>query len=139
MSGKAVFEGLVFDENDNPLDVVYVGGEAFYVIDDDGFKRHISSEQIDDQVLDVMASQVEDNKDIISEQTAKMIGQDDLFTHAMINNQLENIDNQLEMLKRQGMPEVSRSYLGLLGFKIVTNYHGDVVRVDQPSIPSEDE
>jgi hypothetical protein len=57
----------------------------------------------------------------------------------MINNQLENIDNQLEMLKRQGMPEVSRSYLGLLGFKIVTNYHGDVVRVDQPSIPSEDE
>jgi hypothetical protein len=89
--------------------------------------------------LDEMKEKIIENKDVISEQTAKMIGQDDIFTHAIIHNQLENIDGQLNQLKEQGMPESGRSYLGMLGFKIVVNYHGDVIRVDQPSAQIDDE
>ena len=139
MTGKAVFEGLVFDENDNVLDTTYVGGEPCYVINDAGFMRHIPAQQVDTQVLDVMRKQITENKDVISEQTAKMIGQDDIFTHAIINNQLENIDDQLNHLMEHGMPESGRTYLGMLGFKIVVNYHGEVVRVDQPAAQMDEE
>lgn len=139
MANKAVFEGLVFDEIDNVLDVTYIGGEPCYVIDDAGFLCHIPAQQVDNQVLDVMREQIIENKDMISEQTAKMIGQDDIFTHAIINNQLENIDDQLTHLMEQGMPESGRSYLGMLGFKIVVNYHGEVLRVDQPAAHVDEE
>ena len=140
MTNKAVFEGLVFDEDDNVLEISYVGGEPCYVINDSGFLRHIPAQQVDTQVLDVMREQIIENKDMISEQTAKMIGQDDIFTHAIINNQLENIDEQLNHMMEQGLPESGRSYLGMMGFKIVVNYHGDVVRVDQPTVQAgEDE
>src|SRR4030065_2766302 len=139
MAGKAVFEGLVFDENNNVLDTTYVGGEPCYVINDAGFMRHIPAQQVDTQVLDVMRIQITENKDVISEQTAKMIGQHDILTHAIINNQLENIDDQLDHLMEQGMPESGRSYLGMLGFKIVVNYHGEVVRVDQPAAQMDEE
>ena len=139
MVNKAVFEGLVFDENDNILEVTFIGGEPCYVIDDAGFSRHIPAQQVDTQVLDVLREQIIENKDMISEQTAKMIGQDDIFTHAIINNQLENIDDQLNHLTEQGMPESGRTYLGMLGFKIVVNYHGEVVRVDQPAAHVDEE
>jgi hypothetical protein len=139
MTNKAVFEGLVVDENENVLEVKYIGGEALYVINDDGFMRHIPAQQVDSQVLEDMKEKIIENKDVISEQTAKMLGQDDIFTHAIINNQLENIDGQLNQLSEQGMPESGRSYLGMLGFKIVVNYHGDVIRVDQPTAQIDDE
>lgn len=139
MANKAIFEGLVFDENDNLLSISYVGGEACYVVDDDGFLRHIPSEQINCQILEVMRDQIKDNKEIISEQAIKMLGQDDIFSHAIINQQLENIDDQMEQLFDQGLPESGKAYLGMLGFKIVVNHHGEVIRVDQPSAPDEQE
>jgi hypothetical protein len=137
MSKKAVFEGLVFDENDQQLGVALVGEDACYVIDDNGFKRHIPSEQIAREVLNAMEGQIEENKDVITEQTEKMIGQDDIFTHAFIQNQLENVDDQINRLLDQGLPEAGRNYLGMLGFKIVVNYHGEVLRVEQPAMPAE--
>lgn len=133
MINKAVFEGLVFDEDDNVLPVAYVGGDACYVIDDADFQRHIPATQVDSQILEVMREQIKENKDLIGEQTAKMIGQDDIFTHAIINQQLDNIDEQFDLLMEQGIPESGRSYLGMLGLKIIVNYHGDVIRVDQPT------
>jgi hypothetical protein len=139
MVTKAVFEGLVFDENNNVLEISYVGGEPCYVINDAGFMRHIPAQQVDTQVLNEMRENIIENKDVISEQTAKMIGQDDIFTHAIINNQLENIDDQMNHLLEQGMPESGRTYLGMLGFKIIVNYHGEVVRVDQPTAQVDEE
>lgn len=139
MANKAVFEGLVFDEQDNILDVTYVGDEACYVVDDQGFSRHIPSAQVDCQVLEVMRGQILENKDLISEQTAKMLGQEDLFTYAIINNQLDNIDEQLGHMMEHGLPDSGRAYLGMLGFKIVVNYHGEVVRVNQPTAPTEEQ
>ena len=139
MTTKAVFEGLVFDDNDQPLGTAFVGDEACYVINDEGFLRHISAEIIDRQVIDAMRYQVEDNKDLIAEQTTKMIGDVDLFTHAIIQNQLENLDDQFDHLLSKGIPEDGRVYLGMLGFKIIVDYHGDVVRIEQPAAPIDGE
>jgi len=137
MARKAVFEGLVYNEDETPVEVRYVGGDACYVVDDDGFLRHISSEQVDRQVLDDMRQQVDQHQDIITEQASKMIGQEDIFTRAAIQNQLKNIDRQFETLMQTGIAEDARTYLGMVGFKIVINLHGDVIRVDQPGISEE--
>ena len=109
------------------------------MVDDDGFKRHVSSEDVDRQVLNVLKDQIEENKDVIADQTVKMIGQDDIFTHAIIANQLENIDEQMEHMMTQGLPESGLAYMGMLGFKIVINHHGEVIRVEQPAASVEDE
>lgn len=141
MANKALFIGLVFDENDQVVESTFVGAEPCYVIDDHGFKRHILSETVDRQVLDQMLSMVEGNEEIITQQTAKMLGQDDLFTHAIILNQLKQMDQQFEQLLQTGIPEDARAYLGLMGFKVVIDMHGDVLEVKQPGLaaPPEDD
>ncbi len=138
MSKQALFAGLVVDENDRVLDTAIVGGEAFYVADDAGFKRHIPAEQIDRQVLNNMQEMMKGSEGLISEQTAKMLGQDDIFTRAMIEQQLKNMDKQFGALMDQGIPEEGRAYLGMLGLRIVVNYHGDIIRIDQPSAPADE-
>jgi len=135
IASKAVFEGLVFDDRDRQLETKFVGAEACYVIDDNGFLRHISAEKIDRQVVKAMRGQVEDNKELIAEQTIKMIGNVDLFTHGVIKNQLENLDDQFDHLMQHGIPEDGRAYLGMLGFKVIVNYHGDVIQIEQPAAP----
>lgn len=139
MARQALFEGLVVDERDRPVDVVIVGDEPCYVVDDAGFLRHIPSEQVDRQVLEAMTEMVEGNEDILSEQAAKMLGQDDLFSVAMIAHQLKNMDQQFDLLFQTGIPEETRSYLGMMGFKIRINYHGDVLEINQPGISAPDD
>ena len=137
MSKKSLFKGLVIDENDRPVQVTYIGGEPFYVVDDAGFLRHIPSEQVDRQVLEFLGKQVEGNEEAITEQTAKMLGQDDLFTRAMMLNQIKNMGSHFDQLLETGIPEDGLAYLGMLGFRVVINVHGEIVRVDQPSAPDE--
>lgn len=139
MPRQPLFPGLVFDEADRPVDVAYVGGEPCYVVDDAGFRRHIPSEQVDQQVLDEMRAMMEGNEGLVSEQTAKMLGQDDIFTRAMIENQLKNIDKQFEALFETGIPDEGRAYMGMLGFKVIINVHGDVVRLEQPGAAANDD
>ncbi len=134
MPRQPLFAGLVVDEQDRPVDVAYVGDEPCYVVDDDGFRRHIPSEQVDRQVLEQMRAQIEGHEDLLSEQTAKMLGQEDIFTKAVIEQQLKNIEQQFEALLEIGIPEEGRAYLGMMGFKVVINVHGDVVRLEQPGI-----
>jgi hypothetical protein len=38
-----------------------------------------------------------------------------------------------------GIPEEGRAYLGMLGFKVVINHHGEIVKVEQPSASPGDE
>ena len=135
MSKKALFAGLVVDENDRVAETATVGDEAFYIVDDAGFKRHISAEQIDRQVLGQMQEMMKGSEGLISEQTAKMLGQDDIFTKAMIEQQLKNMDQQFGAIMDQGIPEEGRAYMGMIGFKVVINYHGDVLHIEQPSAP----
>ncbi len=136
---KAIFEGLVFDPNGEPLTTEVVGNEYFYVLDDAGFLRHILAEDVDRQIWEFMTAQVEGNEDILSEQAAKMLGQEDIFTIAVIRNQLENKEKQFETLQLSGIPEDSRAYLGMMGFKVTVDHHGDVQAVNQPGIVDEGE
>ena len=140
MAQKPLFEGLVFDEDDKPVDVAIVGNESFYVIDDAGFFRHIPTEEVDRQVLESMRELIDGHEDLLSEQTAKMLGQEDIFTRAMIESQLKNIDKQFVDLFTSGIPEEGRAYMGMMGFRITINVHGEVVKIDQPGmIAPEDE
>ena len=129
---QPLFAGLVVDEDGNPVQTASIGSEPAYVIDDAGFKRHIPAEQVDRAVLNQMADMMKGREDVLSEQTAKMLGQDDPFSKAMIENQLKNIDKQFDVLMKTGFPEEMRAYLGMMGFKVVINYHGEVVKVEQP-------
>jgi hypothetical protein len=138
MATHALFAGLVVDEFDRPVEVGYVGGEPCYVVNDQGFRRHIPSEQVDRQVLGKMREQIQGNEESLTEQTAKMIGQEDLFSHALILNQLKNLDKQFDNLLQTGIPEEMRAYIGMMGFRVVINFHGEVIRFDQPSAPSEE-
>src|SRR5689334_12404072 len=124
MSKAALFAGLVVDENDRVVESTTVGDEAFYVINDAGFRRHIPAAGVDRQVLGRMQELMKGSEGLISEQAAKMMGQEDIFTKALIENQLKNMDQQFDALMQQGLPEEGRAYLGMLGFKVVINYHG---------------
>jgi hypothetical protein len=137
MARNALFEGLIVDENENLVDVRMVGSEAFYVVDDEGFQRHVSSDFVDRQVLEFLLSMIEGNEEFIAEGTMKMIGQEDIFTKAMIETSLKNIDEQFDMMIQQGLPEEARTWLGMVGFRIVIDIHGEVVEVVQPGV-SED-
>jgi len=66
-----------------------------------------------------------------------MLGQDDIFTVAMIQNQLKNKEKQLETLMETGIPEDSRAYLGMMGFRVTINVHGDVIDIKQPGVIDE--
>lgn len=138
MPKQPLFAGLVVDEADHPVGTAYIGNEPYYVVDDAGFHRHIPSEQIDRQVLAHMQEMMKGSEGFISEQTAKMLGQDDVFTKAMIEQQLKNMDQNFNALMEQGIPEEGRAYLGMLGFKIVVNMHGEVMRIEQPGAPEGD-
>jgi hypothetical protein len=139
MPNQAVFAGLVFDEYDRPAEVVYVGEEPCYVVNDAGFHRHIPAEQVDRQVLENMAQLISGHEDVVTEQTAKMLGQEDPFSVAMIQTQLKNIHQQFDSLMKTGLPEELRAYLGMMGFRIRINLHGEVLDVEQPGMAADDD
>jgi hypothetical protein len=138
MTRQSLFAGLVFDELNRPVGTAYVGDEPCYVVDDAGFRRHIPSELVDRQVLDQIKGLIQGNEDLLSEQTAKMIGSEDPFSKAIIANQLKNIDQQFEQLFQVGIPEDMRAYLGMTGFKVVIDYRGQVLRVEQPGAAADE-
>ncbi len=132
MPRQPLFSGLVVDEYDNPVGSALVGDEPCYVVDDAGFHRHIPSEVVDRQVLKSLSSMISGSEGMIAEQAAKMLGQDDPFSKAMLENQLKNIDQQLDSVLETGIPEEGRAYMGMMGFKIRINVHGDVLAIEQP-------
>jgi len=127
---------LISDEFDHPVDTAIVGSEPCYVIDDAGFKRHVPSRPIDLEILRSLFKQVEGNEDIIAAQAAKMTGQDDIFSHAILEASLKNIDKQYEFLLDHGIPEETRAYLGLMGFRVVLDIRGNILKLEYPSAPS---
>jgi len=137
MSKKALFAGLVADEKGQTVESNVIAGEAFYIVDDDGFKRHVPAEDIDKTVLKELREQTLNNRQAVTEGAMKMMGQEDLFTKAMIDSSLNNIDSHFTKLMDAGLPEQARQWLGMLGFRIIVNYHGDVIRMDSPSAPDE--
>ena len=125
----ALFEGLVYDEAGQPVDTAFIGAEPHYVVMDGDFKRHITAEVVDRQVVEWIQGQALANKELVSEQIMKMMGQEDLFTKAMIDSSLVNMEKMME----QGIPEDARMMLGMMGFKVVINVHGELVDLEAPS------
>jgi hypothetical protein len=132
MASQPLFKGLIYDENDQPVDVTEVGGEPCYVVNDAGFRRHIPSVNVDRQVLMIMGNMIEGHEDELADQTAKMLGQDDIFSKALIENQLKNLDQQFDAVLQTGIPEEGRAYMGMMGFRVKINVHGEVLEVNQP-------
>jgi hypothetical protein len=127
---QALFVNLVFNENDESAEVVYLEDEPYYVILDAGFRRHVEAVHIDRQVVAMLREQILSQRELVTEGILQMMGQDDLFTKAMIDTSIEHLD---ERLFEQGIPEDARAWLGMLGFKVVVNHHGDIVRLDMPT------
>ncbi len=136
MARQALFEGLVYDEDERLVETAVIGPDAHYVVDDDGFKRHIDSELVDRQVLAFFLQQLDANKDMAVEQALNMMGKDDIFTKAAIDASLKNID--MDQIIAQGIPLQARNMMGMLGFRVMINLHGDVVKLDQPTVPDEE-
>ena len=55
---QAIFAGLIQNENGDPVDVAYLGDEAFYVIPDGDFRRHVEASQVDEEVLRQLRGQM---------------------------------------------------------------------------------
>lgn len=136
---QPMFAGLIVDEYDNAVDVGAVGDEPMYVVNDAGFRRHIPAEQVDRAVLEVMTNMIEGHEDELSKQAATMLGQDDIFSQAILENQLMNIEDQIDQMLESGIPEEGRAYLGMMGFKIRINLHGDLLEVIQPGMIAPDD
>ena len=139
MPKQPLFAGLVVDESGRAAETALVGDEPCYVLDDAGFRRHIPSAQLDRQVLTQMQDLIKGSEEFVGAQAAKMLGQEDVFSVAAIASQLKNMDKQFDTILEAGLPEETRTYLGMMGFRVVINHHGEVVRVDQPGASDDGE
>jgi hypothetical protein len=137
MAQQALFAGLVADERGDPVQVAIVGGQSFYVVDDAGFKRHIESEGVDRQVLQALAEFMRGHEELISTEAMKALGQEDIFTKAAIETLLKNPDRQFDEVLQRGLPEEARAWMGMLGFQVRIDLHGNVLEIQQPSGPEE--
>ena len=137
MSHNAMFPGLVVDETGTPATVAHIGGEAFYVIDDQGFHRHIEAEKVDRQAVNFFMEQLKGNEGMAVDQAMQMTGQDDLFARAAMDAEIRNLD--AEDIVGQIIPPQARDMLAMMGFRIVIDYRGDIIRMDQPGLPDDEE
>ena len=137
MASHAFFSGIIFDENDNLIETVTVGNETFYVVDDDGFKRHIDSREVDEKIFRYFTDQISGNEEYLANAAATMTGKTDLFSMAMMKNQLKNIDKEIENIFNYAPPPGLTEYLGMSGFKVNIDFHGNIVNVNMPSAPDD--
>jgi hypothetical protein len=47
-----------------------------------------------------------------------MLGQEDIFSRAALENQMKNIGDQFEKVLKSGIPEEGRAFLGMAGFRV---------------------
>lgn len=127
------FEGLVETEDGAKVETAIIGGENFYVIDDQGFRRHVEAAAIDRIVLGQFLEQMQEHRDEASQVMLKLMGSEDLFAKAAVDSTLKNI--HVDQMLGQTLPPDVRQWLGMLGFRVVIDYHGDVIRVDMPAAP----
>lgn len=128
----------MIDDHGQSVEVAYVAGEAFYVVDDDGFLRHVESEHVDRQVLRELARMIEGHEEIISQGTMEMLGQEDIFTKAVIERSLSEMEENFDRMLESGLPEQARYSLGMMGFRVVIDVHGEVQRLEQPEVNDEE-
>jgi len=135
----AVFAGLIVDETGKLVEVSSIGGEPHYVVDDQGFLRHIPSDKVDSQVFVAMQQMVMENRDMVVEGMLQYVGSDDLFTKAAVEASILQMNENMAKMLEMGLPEETRAWLGLMGFKVVIDIHGDVIDMAMPSGTVSDE
>lgn len=136
---KPLFEGLVFSDAGEALTVVEVGADWSYRLNDQGFLRHIPARQVDESVLRTIWGMMRGHEQEIAEQAMKLLGQADVFSAAVMKNRLEHPEAHLAEVLEHGLPEETRLWMGMMGFRVIVDFHGEVVRVEQPSAPAEGE
>jgi hypothetical protein len=109
------------------------------VVPDADFRRFVEAEVIDRQVLAWLQQQVQSNEALVSQGMMSLLGKEDLFTKAMIDASIKDIDKHVEQLMRQGLPEEVRAWLGMLGFRVTVNVHGEVIGIETPPAADSDE
>lgn len=129
MAKSAMFAGLVFDESGRLAQVAHVGENACYVVMDGDFKRHVDAEVVDIQVLRFMRTQVEGQRDLAVKTMLDMLGKDDVFTKAALESSINNIEKNVG----QPLPEDARQWIGMMGFKVIIDFHGTVVDIQMPA------
>jgi hypothetical protein len=127
----AFFEGLVFTEDGAEAPAVYVGADSFYVVDEQGFRRHVDAREVDRAVLSRFVEQIAEHREEAAEAMLRMMGQDDLFAKAMVDASLDNIN--VDEVVSHSLPADARQWLGMIGFRVIINVHGEVVRVEMPA------
>ena len=135
MAPTAMFAGLVVDENGRPVEVSAVGPDACYVVYDEDFRRYVDAAHVDRQVLRFMREQVQDNRQIAVGAMLDMMGKDDLFTKAAVESSIDHMEEAVG----QPIPEDARQWLGMLGFRIVIDFHGDVIDIQLPAAAAGEE
>lgn len=136
MARQTLFSGLIYDENGQQVASGYVGSEAQYIVDDDGFMRHIDSEKVDRQILSVFIQQLQGNKDLAISQAMNFLGKDDLFTKAALDSSIDDVD--LDQIIAQGLPYQAQQMMGMMGFKVVIDVHGTVIDMQAPTAEEEE-
>ncbi len=133
MSPQPLFQGLVVDEQGNPVEVHWVGHEPCYVVTDPwGMAYHIPTEQVDRQVLEYLVNLAQGHEEVLAQAAARFLGQEDPFTLEALKVQFAHMDQHLDALLQVGLPEDVRYLLGMMGFRVVINHHGEVLRVELP-------
>ena len=124
----AIFAGLISNEQGEPVDTKYLGDEPFYVIPDGDFRRHVEAEQVDNAVIGMLREQIDGMEDVVIDGVLKFLGKEDLFTKASIDMALRNFEQGF----RDADPEQWKPWLGMMGFKIIVDVHGQIVEVISP-------
>lgn len=134
---RALFTDLVFNEEGQPAQEVYIGGSPHYAVPDGDFMRHVEAERVDRQIVEMMKQRILPMQDIIVEGMIQMMGQEDLFTRPAIEHAIENMDRILE----PGNVDVDelRTALWMTKFRAIVNVHGEVVRLEIPGLEVEEE
>jgi hypothetical protein len=97
--------------------------------------RSMSWRSVEKHSTSSMMMDFEGNEELISLGTMRMLGQEDIFTKAAIEESLRKADQQFEALLQTGLPEDMLAWLGMMGFQVRIDVHGDVLEVIQPAGP----
>lgn len=127
-SQRAYFPELVYNEQGQLAQVVFVGGVAHYAIPDNGFLRHVECWTVDRIVIASLREQITSVQDELVRAMLQMLGKDDIFTKAALEASIRNMEQGI----LHSDPEQWAPWLKLYGFRVVVNVHGEVVEIIYP-------
>jgi hypothetical protein len=127
---RALFADLVFNEDDQPAEVAYIGGAPHYAVPEGDFLRHVEAEHVDRQIVMALQKRILSMRDVITEGMIHLLGQENLFTRVSIEHAIEHMDRILE----PGAVDADelRTTLWMAGFRAIVDVHGDIVRLEVP-------